>query len=83
MPTPAEIETEILALVAARGPKKTICPSEVVRSLDPDDWRSSMPACREVAVELAKKGKIEICQEGKVIDPRNFRGPIRLRLKGG
>ncbi|MCE3010764.1 MAG: DUF3253 domain-containing protein [Proteobacteria bacterium] len=40
-----------------------------------------MERVRESARLLVDQGKIEILQKGKVIDPSEFRGPIRLRLK--
>jgi hypothetical protein len=40
-----------------------------------------MDAVRKVAVKMALEGVIEITQKGRVVDPENFRGPIRLRLK--
>lgn len=39
-----------------------------------------MPAVRAVATRLAKAGHLEILQRGVVVDPDNFKGPIRLRL---
>lgn len=45
------------------------------------DWRSLMPATREAAVELALSGELEITQKGQQVAPKNFKGPIRLRLK--
>jgi Protein of unknown function (DUF3253) len=40
-----------------------------------------MDATRSVAKRLAAEGKLEITQKGSVVDFRNFKGPIRLRLK--
>jgi hypothetical protein len=40
-----------------------------------------MDATRSVAKELAAKGTLEITQKGQPVDPENFKGPIRLRLK--
>lgn len=80
MTTRTEIAEEILRLVEARGPEKSICPSEVVRSLRPDDWRDWMSTCREVCRDLAREGRIEICRKGQPVDPGSIRGPIRLRL---
>lgn len=36
---------------------------------------------RDVARRMAAQGVLEITQKGKVVDPNNFKGPIRLRLK--
>ena len=40
-----------------------------------------MPATRGAAVELALSGKLDITQKGQRVDPGDFKGPIRLRLK--
>lgn len=81
MSTRTEIEEMILGLLRSRTSGKTICPSEAVRSLDPVNWRDHMATCREVAIDLARKERIEICQKGEPVEPGNFRGPIRLRVK--
>ena len=75
------IAAEILARVAARGPGRSICPSEVARALSPD-WRSLMEAVRDEARRLAAEGRIEITQRGARVDPASARGPIRLALAG-
>ena len=75
-----QIEAEILAQTAARGPDKSICPSEVARSLA-DEWRPLMHLVRQAAMGLAKSGLIEILRKGKPIDPATLHGVIRLRIK--
>ncbi len=71
---------QILSLLENRGLQKTICPSEV---LSPNDKQNSgmMEHVRRSARRLANEGKIDITQNGKRVDPENFKGPIRLRLK--
>ena len=76
------IEATLLRLVHARGPKKSICPSEVARALMPG-WQGLMGAVRRVAVRLAVAGRIEILRKGKPVDPVDVRGVIRLRAVGG
>ena len=75
------IEATLLRLVEARGPAKSICPSEAARALAPD-WQTLMGAVRRVAVRLARAGRIEILRKGKPVDPADVRGVIRLRLAG-
>jgi hypothetical protein len=78
------IHARILELVAARGPERTICPSEVARSLaGADAFRPLMPHVREAAAELADRGTIEVTQRGKRVDARHARGPIRLGTPRG
>jgi len=77
--TPAAIRAEILRQTAARGPGKTLCPSEVARVLAAD-WRPLMPAIRTEAAALAAEGRIAVRQKGAPADPLTARGPIRLGL---
>ena len=77
MPT-AAIEAMILALTAARGPGKSICPSEVARALRPE-WHPLLPAVRQAASRLALAGQIDILRKGQAVDPLGVKGVIRLR----
>ena len=80
--TAEQIDAAILTLTAARGREKTVCPSEVARHLQPEDWRPLMEAVRSRARTLAVNGRIDVCQAGEAIDPSgHWRGPIRLRLR--
>lgn len=89
----AELEAAILSLLRSRRPGTTCCPSEVPRRMllgekrgrgtggGDRDWRRQMPAVREAAARLAERGQLEITQGGVAVPgPREFRGPIRLRL---
>ena len=79
--TDKKISDEILEMLMRRDAGKTICPSEVARALFPDNWRDEMENVRLVAKELVKSGKIVITQAGQEVDPDDFKGAIRLRLK--
>ena len=72
----------ILSLLEQRKSGMTICPSEV---LAPDEKSNKvmMEHVRRSARLLANEGRIEITQNGRTVDPLNFRGPIRLRAKPG
>ena len=72
--------TRILDLLRARGPDKTICPSEVLSGEDKQN-EALMEQVRASARLLAAKHLIEFTQRGKVVDPVAAKGPIRLRLK--
>ncbi|MBF2087245.1 DUF3253 domain-containing protein [Thermoleptolyngbya sp. C42_A2020_037] len=69
----------ILKQVQQRGPDKSICPSEVARSLGGETWRSLMPLVREVGADLAKSGAIVVTQKGVPVDPQTAKGPIRFQ----
>jgi hypothetical protein len=77
------LEQTILALIAARGLEKTICPSEAARAVGgdhPDGWGPLMQPIRRVAVRLAKEGRLVITRKGRIVDPDDFRGVYRLGL---
>ncbi len=46
----------------------------------PNLWRRYMNAVKQQAVHLAKTGRIEIVRKGEVVDPKDFKGIVRLRL---
>jgi hypothetical protein len=71
---------QILRLLRQRGPHKTICPSEVLNASEKQN-PVLMERVRASARGLAVAGKIEITQKGRVLDPANFQGPIRLRIR--
>jgi hypothetical protein len=76
------IRDAILAQTTARGPEKSICPSEVARALDPEDWQRLMPRIRREAALLAREGRIDVLRKGKPVDPeQEIRGVIRLRVR--
>ncbi len=77
--TPKAVERAILKLLESRHPK-TACPSEVARVLAPEGWRSLMELVRQVATRLQKRGRIDITQRGKPVEPASASGPLRLRL---
>jgi Protein of unknown function (DUF3253) len=79
----AMIAKTLLALCVARSANDaTICPSDVARSLSPNDWRALMNDVRTMGLQLARNGAIEITQRGVIRDPNaEIRGAIRYRLK--
>ena len=86
------VAAAILAVLAAAGPGKAVAPEAVARACaearrrktDPADlWRRYLPSVRHQAIHLARAGRIEILRKGKPVDPDNFKGVYRLRLKGG
>jgi hypothetical protein len=80
MPSEAQAQQAILELLDQRDEGKTICPSEAARALGGDDgFRELMPMVREAAAKLADDGRLEVTQSGEVVDPRDHKGPIRLR----
>ncbi len=74
------IEAAIFNKLADRDPGKSICPSEVARELQPEQWQRMMPKVRGVALGLMRQGRLTITKKGKAVDPNALKGVIRLRL---
>jgi hypothetical protein len=72
------VATTIRRLLRERGSGKTICPSEVARAIDPEQFRPWLPIVRGVASRLIAAHEIIALQTGKVVDLETARGPIRL-----
>jgi len=77
--TDRDIADAIREQVRARGAGKSICPSEVARTLAPD-WRALMPRVRHQAQLLSATGEIAVTQKGRPVHAELARGPIRLAL---
>ncbi|MCU1369380.1 MAG: hypothetical protein JWO77_574 [Ilumatobacteraceae bacterium] len=75
------IEAAILALAGHRAPEGTICPSDAARAIGGAQWRSLVPAVRDVARDLARAGQVQVTQGGTPLDPdADWKGPVRIRL---
>ena len=79
-PRERALEQEVQRLLTERGPRASLCPSEVARSVDPEDWRPLMEPVRRAARRLAGRGVPTFEQGGRRADPGTARGPVRLRL---
>jgi hypothetical protein len=74
----------VLELLVARGPGRTICPSEAARMLGVRTgvrWQDLMRPVRTVVADLALEGLVEATQHEAVVDINQVRGPVRLRLR--
>ena len=66
-------------LLGDRARGASVCPSEVARAAEAQDWRKYLDEVRAVARHLARQGAIQITQRGRAIDPdADVRGAIRL-----
>ncbi|MEO1066604.1 MAG: DUF3253 domain-containing protein [Pseudomonadota bacterium] len=77
----AALQDALITLIEARGPGKTICPSEVARAVagsNAKEWRLLMKPVKAIAVALAKDGKVTIRRKGKIIDPDAIKGIYRI-----
>ena len=84
------VAISILTSLTDAGPGKAISPEIAAReyaetrrrdSDPPDFWRRYLNAVRQQAKHLARMGRIEILRKGKPVDPNDFKGVYRLRLK--
>ncbi len=74
------LQATITALAAHRAPNRTICPSDVARTVGGTRWRAQMPGVRKAVRELVSQGVVEVSQRGAVLDPAlEWKGPIRVR----
>jgi len=80
----------ILDLLNALPPGRSIAPTQAARAVaaarakpkDPTDaWRRYLPAVRQQALHLARRGRIAILRNGRAVDPHTpFKGVVRLAL---
>jgi hypothetical protein len=69
------------ALLRARPPISSICPSDAARIAGGPHWRKLLPKARELARDAARAGKVIVTQRNKKLDPASdWRGPIRIRV---
>jgi len=81
MASQLDLQTCILDLLHRRGARKSLCPSEVARSVAPENWRPLMEPVQAAARKLAQAGRVRITQGDAELDPEDdWRGPVRLRL---
>jgi len=82
----------ILELIETLPPGRSISPVEAARAFarararpddPPDAWRRYLPAVRQQALSLARRGRLTILRKGKPVDPHApFKGVVRLARAG-
>ena len=81
-----ELEAAILKLLTARRNGASICPNEAAKVVHAErggtseGWRELMEPARMAARRMVQAGKLVITQDGREVDPTDFKGPIRLTL---
>lgn len=74
------VEATIHALLRHRA-GKTICPSDVARTIGGSEWRGLLPLVREVAGAMVAGHQLRITKKGAdVPDPTALHGPVRFVL---
>lgn len=64
------------ALLAARAPNATVCPSEVARAIGGEDWRDLMPDVHAAVDDLLSQGRVRLSWMGTALTARD--GPYRI-----
>ena len=79
-PTDTELLDALHALLSARGPDKSICPSEVPRRImgEQSDWRAHLKRTRQLARPLIAAGQVVMLKKGKPVHPVLVKGVVRL-----
>lgn len=86
-PTRAEIDEAagmILAMLADRATRATLCPSEVARALtvqDKSEWRVAMPVVHAAVDRLLQDGAVRLSWKGAGLEARA--GPYRIAAGSG
>ena len=78
-PRDRELEARLLALLDARAPGASLCPSEVARDVGGEAWRGRTEAVRCAARRLAARGELLFLQDERVVDAATARGPVQLQ----
>jgi len=82
LPVDRALDELALALLSARSPGATICPSEVARRAERGDWRALMPRVREAVARLEAAGEVVVTQGGERVALDEVRGPYRVGRDG-
>lgn len=77
--TRRRIEAATRALLRSRQPGRSICPSDVARTIGGATWRALMATVRECAVTMSERGEIEILRGGRVVRTDLTAGVLRYR----
>ena len=78
-----ELRTLMLQILCEAAPA-SVTPETIARaaSLDtPEKWRSLLPHIKRLATMSAQAGELNILRKGKIIDPEEFKGVIRLQIR--
>lgn len=72
-----EASLAILAALERRAAPASICPSDAARVCSAEHWREWLAAVRAAALELEARGVLRVTQQGRAVDARRARGPVR------
>jgi len=78
----------VIAILDALSSGKALTFQDVARAIakdrkkpkdGPNLWRRYMNAVKQQAIHMAKSGRIEIIRKGEPVDPRDFKGIVKMR----
>ncbi len=79
----ARLGATMRALLRARDPASSICPSDAARAIGGEGWRAVLDVARDVARTLAISGVVRITRGESDVDPTSepatWGGPVRIR----
>jgi len=70
----------ILQMCAAAGLDGNVRPEDVAMEIQRDDWQSILKRVRLFGKQLAQSGDIVILRKGKIANPDDVKGMIRLQI---
>ena len=74
------IYVTILQMCAAAGLDGNVRPEDVAMEVYREDWQSILKRVRLFGKQLAQSGDIVILRKGKVANPDDVKGMIRLQI---
>ena len=78
-PSDKEIRSEVMRLMMLSGKGKSICPTEVARSLF-HPWRNKVDRVLEVVAQMAVDREVVVMQRDQVVEVEEVSGPVRIQL---
>lgn len=76
----ARVEEVLFGQLVTAGLEGNIRPEDVARELYPEEWQTLLKRVRLMAKQQAIAGNLVILRKGKVADPTDFKGLIRLQV---
>ena len=76
--TDRALENILVRLLAERASSATVCPSEVARAVEPQEWRPLMERSRRAGRRLAARGVVVFRKQGRIVDPSTAKGAVRV-----
>ena len=76
----ARVAEVLFGQLVTAGLDGNVRPEDVARELYPEEWQTLLKRVRLMAKQQAIAGNLVILRKGKVADPHDFKGLIRLQV---